>query len=492
MAAEGGTVEVVSTHEDTESQPQEENPQQIATEETPKDDPPAQDEPTPGAETEEEEEEEPDDGVPKVLVTGASGYIAQHLIKQLLEQGRYHVRGSVRNKKKEEKVRLHFTVNFYSNVCGCLLQVKPLLDLVPDAKYPLRLVEAELQNAQSWAKAVKGCSYVFHMASPFYIEIPKDEQMMIRPAVEGTVNVLQACADAGTVKRVILTSSVAAVSSGMIGNPGNPPDYVYTDRDWSDEVTCLPYEKSKLKAEQAAWDFMKKLSEDKQFELVVMNPGFVQGPILTKIGGGSSRELCQQILSGGMPLIPDNAFAIVDVRDVAAAHIAGLEKSEAAGKRYILVSETVHLRDIAHIIFEEFRVQGYKPPTKNMPNIMLWGLTFFKSSAKLLYKNRGKHNLFNNEPFTQELGVQPRPVKESVIENCYSLIEFGFVKKTPSYLGHPSTRPPPEQPAEPTPEQPAEPTPEQPAEPTPQQPAEPTPEQPAEPTPEQPANSKPD
>lgn len=213
--------------------------------------------------------------------------------------------------------------------------MKPLLDLASGAKYPLRLVEADLSKPDSWAKAVKRCTYVFHVASPFILNV-KDEAEIIRTAVEGTTNVLQACADAGTVKRVVVTSSVAAVSCGMVGHPDNPPDYVYTEKDWSPEVACGAYEKSKLKAEQAAWDFVKKLDESKRFELTVVNPAYVQGPLLSASSGEGSKEVCEQILNNKTPAVPDVNFAVVDVRDVAAAHVAAMEKSEAAGNRYIL------------------------------------------------------------------------------------------------------------------------------------------------------------
>ena len=119
-------------------------------------------------------------------------------------------------------------------------KVKPLRDLVPDAKYPLRLVPADLQDPDSWSRAVKGCTYVYHIASPVPLAVPRDENEIIRPAVEGTTNVLKACAESGTVKRVVLTSSSLAVSSGFVGNPGRPRDYVYSETDWADEAICPP------------------------------------------------------------------------------------------------------------------------------------------------------------------------------------------------------------------------------------------------------------
>ena len=175
------------------------------------------------------------DEVPIVLVTGATGYVATHVIKQLLQEGRCRVRGSVRNSQNESKVG-------------------PLHKLVPNAAHPLELVEADLTDEEAWKGAVQGCTYVLHIASPFPSKQPKNEDEIIRPAVEGTLNVLKACsATDSTVKRVVLASSIAAVSAGMNGDPTK----VHTEEDWSPKEACWPYEKSKLQAEQAAWEYWK-------------------------------------------------------------------------------------------------------------------------------------------------------------------------------------------------------------------------------------------
>ena len=266
---------------------------------------------------------------------------------------------------------------------------------------------------------------------------------MIRPAVDGTINVLQACADAGTVKRVILTSSVAAVSNGVSGNPNLPPDHIYDESDWSDEASCEAYERSKTKAERAAWDFVKKLEESKMFELVVLNPAYVQGPLLSRAAGEGTKFVCLSLFLGKLFAVPNIYFPIIDVRDVVAANIAAIEKPEAAGKRYILVSETVNYRDIAQYANEEFKPQGYKIPTMPLPKIGVWLGKFVNADAKRTYPMIGKLVSYNNEKMVGELGITPRSAKESVIDLCYSLIDLGDVKKTPSYLGHPSTRPPP-------------------------------------------------
>ena len=308
--------------------------------------------------------------------------------------------------------------------------MKPLRELAPDAKYPLRLVEADLSKADSWAKAVNRCTYVLHVASPFIINVT-DEAAIIRTAVEGTINVLQASANAGTVKRVVVTSSVAAVSCGLIGSPNNPPDYIYTEKDWSPEAGCAPYEKSKLKAEQAAWDFVKKLSDNKRFELAVVNPAYVQGPLLSASSGEGSKEFCDRLLTKKMPALPDLSFPIIDVRDVADAHIAAMEKTDAAGNRHILINRTVHITEFAKIIRDEFQPQGYTIPSEELPKSV---------EIPELKPMLGKVIQYNNERMVKVLGIQPRPVENSLIDTCYSLIDLGLVERTSGYLGHPSTR----------------------------------------------------
>ena len=371
--------------------------------------------------------EEPDDDVPIVLVTGASGYIATHLIKQLLEQARFRVRGTVRSLENEKKVQ-------------------PLRELVAEPKYPLRLIEADLSDPKSWIGAVRRCRYVFHVASPFPLKIPKNPDVLIKPAVEGSANVLKACADSGTVKRVVLTSSIAAISSGLRGNPDTPLDHVYTEKDWSAEETCPPYERSKLKAEQAAWELVKQLEEGKQFELVTICPGTVMGPVLTaSSGSGTSASICSDILNGKTRGYADISISFIDVREVAAAHIAAIEKPEAAGNRYLLVHDKgVLFKKIGEILATEFKPQGYKIPTRDLSKNMVKILKLFNPLAKQTYPAIGKHLTWSNEKMKRELGIEPRDVQETMIDMGYSLIELGLVPKKRGYLGHPSTRPPPE------------------------------------------------
>ena len=320
------------------------------------------------------------------------------------------------------------------------------MDLVPDAKYPLDLVEADLGKPETWVEAIKSCRYVFHMASPFPNPSGRQpsEEELIRPAVDGTVSVLKACAEVGGVKRVVLTSSIAAISCGQFGNPDKPADYLYSEKDWSVESNCPPYEKSKYLAERAAWDFMKKLEEDKVFELVVMNPGYVQGPFNNISAGAGSIVLCRDLMLGEYSIIPEVYFPIIDVRDVAAAHFAALEKPEAAGNRYALVAETISVKEVTTILAGEFKPQGYtKFPSIKAPKFVMWAAKFFDPTAKALYPQIGKCVKYNNEKMRGELGITPRDIRETITDTGYSLIEKGAVGKTARYLGHPSTRQPP-------------------------------------------------
>ncbi len=315
---------------------------------------------------------------------------------------------------------------------------------MPNAKYPLELVEADLNDKDCWGPAVDGCSYVFQVAShappDCEHEGSVDEDNLIARELDGVVNVLTACAESGSVvKRVVMTSSVAAISSGMGGNPGRPDDYEYTEEDWSDEESCPPFEKSKLKAERAAWDFVNKL-ENKKFEFVVVNPSFIQGPLLSAASGAISIALAKLLLERLMPAVPNVCVGIVDVRDVVAGEMAAMFSSDAAGKRFILNGGTTNFRDFAVTVQEEFQTQGYNVPTSAIPKFILWGLKFFVPAIKAAYPGINKSTSWSNERMKSELGVTPRPIKQAIIDTCYSIIELGLVAKAPGYLGPPELR----------------------------------------------------
>ena len=198
-----------------------------------------------------------------ILVTGGSGFIASHLILQLLHKG-YTVRTTVRNLASETSVRKNL------ETAGA----------PSDTSLILSFIAADLSRDDGWVEAVQGCTCVYHVASPFPLELPKHEDDLIVPAREGTLRVLRAARDAG-VKRVVLTSSFAAVGYGW---PSTRTE-IFTEEDWSvtdgsSGIKLTPYQKSKAVAERAAWEFLEK--EGGSLELAVVNPVGVFGPVLGK------------------------------------------------------------------------------------------------------------------------------------------------------------------------------------------------------------------
>lgn len=347
---------------------------------------------------------------PIVLVTGASGYLAAHIVKVLQDEG-YRVRGTVRNLQDETKV-------------------KPLKELCPNADHPLELVEADLLKEETWEAAVKDCSYVIHTASPFPSTPPPNPDDVLKPAVDGTKTVLKACTDAGTVKRVVITGSVAAIHGEMVMEEGK----VYTEGDWTNtESASLDlYSKSKTIAERAAWDFVKELSEDKKFELAVVNPGLVLGPVING-AISTSVEIVKRLLEHSMPMVPKANFAVCDVRDVAVAHLKALTLPNAADHRHIICTQNVWVKDIALALSKEFKPHGYNIPSMVAPYFAVWLNSFIDKMSRTILPRIGREFRFDNKRMRDELGITPRELNQTLIDTAYSLIENGFVKKTKKY-----------------------------------------------------------
>ena len=341
------------------------------------------------------------DAKPLVLVTGATGYIAGHCIRELLEHG-YRVRGTVRSLRDAGKT-------------------EHLRTMASALGGSLELVEANLSSDAGWPEAVAGCTFVQHVASPFPPEVPKDENELIRPAVDGALRVLKACAAAGTVKRVVMTSSVAAVAMG------HPPDEkVRTEADWSNPDQCDPYPKSKTLAEKAAWDFVKSLPTERRFELAVINPGFVLGPLLNA-DQGTSGELIRKLMVRDMPACPEIGFAPVDVRDVATAHRLAMELPNAAGNRYICAGEHIWVQDIAKILAAEYNPRGYRIPTGKLPYVLMWIIACFDKAVNLALTFVGRKEIVSSAKAQRELGWRMRPVRESILDTARTMIEHGVV-----------------------------------------------------------------
>lgn len=342
------------------------------------------------------------DGKPLVLVTGASGYIGGHVTRELLEHG-YRVRGTVRSLSNPKKV-------------------DHLRELGARHGGRLELVEADLERDAGWKEAAAGCTFVEHVASPFPAAAPDDENELVRPAVEGTLRVLRAAADAGTVRRVVLTSSVAAVAYGH-SQPINRP---LTEEDWSVVENCEAYQKSKTLAERAAWDFVAKLPADKRLELAVVNPGFVAGP-LAGPEIGTSGEVVGRLMRRQLPACPEIGWAVVDVRDVAIAHRLATETPAAAGERFIAAGDHMWMQDIAKLLAGEFGSRGYRPPTGKLPYPILWLIARFDKSVRLVLQYVGKRETVSHDKAERILGWKPRPARETFVDMTESMIEKGLI-----------------------------------------------------------------
>jgi nucleoside-diphosphate-sugar epimerase len=335
---------------------------------------------------------------PKVVITGISGYLGSHVCNVFLQSGAFHVRGTVRDKSNEKKIQ-------------------PLKDAFGDHFSALELFEADLLNEASIEKAIEGCAFVVHTASPFPSVAPKDENVLIKPAVEGTLAVMRA-AHKHKVKRVVITSSVASI---MMGHG----DKMCTEDDWSILTECHAYEKSKTMAEKAAWEFINALPEHEKFELVTINPSLILGPNFV-VGDFTSGEVIKKILSGKIPGMPVIQFPIVDVRDVALAHFKALTVPEARNQRFICSAESLWFREIAEALKEEFGAD-YKFNTKELKYCTVKLASIFDGSIKMILPMWKKQLKFNHDKSVRVLGIEYKNTKTTIIEMGHALIKCGIV-----------------------------------------------------------------
>ena len=328
----------------------------------------------------------------KVLVTGASGFIAEHCIIELLKNG-YSVKGSLRSMNREQEVRD---------------AVKTETD---DTK--LEFCKLDLLEDDGWEDAMWDCDYLMHVASPFVIEDPKDENELIKPAKEGTLRALNAAKKAG-IKRVVLTSSVAAVNSHMMS--GTSDHTTWTDIN-SKYVT--PYQKSKTIAEKAAWDFYNNQDNSNKMEMAVINPGGVMGPQLGNDLGGASTQIVSQLISGKFPMIPALSFPFIDVRDVAILHLKAMTTPEADGKRFIAAhSEPTWMYQVAEVL----SAAGYeKIKLKKAPSFMLKLIGLFDNKTKSLVPMLDKYVPCDNSQTVKVLNWEPMPWEQAFIEHAKSI-----------------------------------------------------------------------
>jgi dihydroflavonol-4-reductase len=335
-----------------------------------------------------------------ILLTGISGFIAKHCAVEMLAAG-YRVRGTVRDMAKADKVR--------ATLVQCCDVSK------------LEFVVADLMSDAGWDEALSGVHGVLHVASPFVIETPKDENELIRPAVEGTMRVLKAAIAAGA-KRFVQTSSVAAIMAGH-GHERTKP---FMEDDWTnlEGGHVSAYEKSKTLAERAARDYVAQTKADIHYASV--NPGFVLGPLLDS-DYGASASVIQMFLRGKYPGCPALSFPSVDVRDVAKMHRLALETSEPSGGRYVGVSESAWFVDMMRPIKARLGADAKKVPTFQLPNFVIKLIAIFDPAARSIVPELGRMVQVDNSRTKKALGIEFIPVSQSAPAMARSLVAHGLV-----------------------------------------------------------------
>ena len=337
-----------------------------------------------------------------VLVTGASGYIAKHIVQQLLDAG-WNVRGSVRSKDKADQIRA---------------TMKAHVENPEQLDKRLEFVELDLSNDAGWDDALKGVDALLHTASPFPLDQPKDENELIRPAVDGAVRALKAAQKAG-VTRVVMTSSSAAIISSDL--PAGQK--AYTEKNWTDinHITATPYIKSKTLAEQAAWDFVSKNPE---MQLTCINPVFVQGTPLDPVMG-TSVKVIKRILDHIDPALPDLHFPTVDVRDIAQMHVKALTTPASIGKRFIGADQILSFQEFAQIIKDDN--PSRKITTRVAPHWVIKLLGLFDPAIRGIIPQLGWRHDVSNANARDILGIEFRDAKQAVRNVAKYLIENDMV-----------------------------------------------------------------
>ena len=332
----------------------------------------------------------------KVLVTGATGFIGLHCIKQLLDRG-YSVNGTLRSQDRQAEV----------------------LDSLERNNTPTRhlsLFEVDLNRDSGWNSAIRDCNYVLHVASPFVLT-DEDEDFFVKPAVEGVQRALK-FSKKHNVKKVILTSSFAAIHETL-----NDRQESFNEEDWSNpnKPGISFYAKSKTMAELAAWEFMEM--ENPDFSLAVINPVLVMGPSLSK-DVGTSNSLVKNMINGSVPGTPKIHIGIVDVRDVASVHILAMESSSADGERIIVSEKELWVHEVAAIL----RDAGFnKTPKVEFPKWLMKVVALFRKDLALMVPMIGKRRDVSSSKARELLGWKPMKAELSIIDTAQQLKDFDLL-----------------------------------------------------------------
>lgn len=330
----------------------------------------------------------------RVLLTGISGFLGGHVALQLLQAG-FAIRGSLRDLGKADRVRAALSA------AGADIS-------------RLDFVALDLGDDKGWDEAMAGIRYLQHIASPFVLRMPEDRNELIGPAVAGTERAIGAALRAD-VERVVLTSSMAAIAYGH--EKSDRP--LFGAADWTrlDGRPVNAYIESKTRAERRAWEIMD--AAGRHDDLATINPSAIFGPLLDD-DPGTSAILVKRLLDGSVPAAPRIPITAIDVRDVAAAHVAAMIDPGAGGQRFPMGESVLYFIDAARLLRRHFPDRPI--PRFEMPDwaVRLYGL--FDRDVRGNLGELGYAKRLDSTPAIALLGRPLIPGPDALLATAHSLI----------------------------------------------------------------------
>jgi len=344
-----------------------------------------------------------------VMVTGANGYVASWLVKKLLDEG-ITVHAAVRDPQNVEKIG-HLKI------------------VAAKSNGEIKFFKGDLLTPGSYKEAMEGCELVYHTASPFTLEVKNPQKELIEPAVNGTENVLNSATEVASVKRVVLTSSCAAIYTDAIDTI-NAPGGKLTEDIWNTTASLdyQPYSYSKTLAEKKAWEIAESQTK---WDLVAMNPPGIFGPPLNPHNTTSESMNILKMLGGGDMKMgaPKMGIGLVDVRDVADAHYKAAYTPKAKG-RYITSAHETNFLEMGTVLLPKYG-DKYPLPKKALPK---WLLMIVGPMTNKLFTRKFIRNNVNvpwkadNSKIKKELGMTFRPLKETMEDSFQVLIDENIIQ----------------------------------------------------------------
>lgn len=318
----------------------------------------------------------------------------------------HSVRGTLRSRNRADAVRA--------------MLAEHLGDDADNALQRLTFHEADLMTSAGWREAASGCDAALHVASPFPLALPKDEQAIIGPARKGLKHVFEACVAEG-VQRFVQTSSTVAIVYGH-----GRQKTAFNEKDWTqlNGGMISPYIKSKTLAEQDLWMMAKQ-----QPNMVVsaVNPGFILGPILDRQDAGTSGDVVLKMMRGEFPGVPKLGYPTVDVRDVVSLHFLVLNDESAANQRFAATANTLPFQSLAKALKHALPKEARKVGTLSLPNLLVRVLSLFDPSVRGVLSELGYMATVSSGFARERYGWKPRPAEEAGVATAQSLIDLGHL-----------------------------------------------------------------